>query len=236
MDPQPIDGLPFAGNSDPAVSDNPHELWFTHPSATNSLDILIATRSGDAGPFENVAAFSGSSAAYDGDPTLPADGLSVLFISDKLGVFRAFEATRASLADSFGTATDIAPMLSTAVAEGIACSYDGLRLYYADGNGDVRMTTRPGRADTFGPEGALLAMNAHFPSVSPDELELYAERRDAAGNPSIVRFVRTTTTQPFSAQPEVVLAGATSAYISPDSSRLYLSVNGVLDVMSRTCL
>jgi len=232
-----IQTIPLTGPYEPAVSADPRALWFVHEAGPSDFDIYLATRPADTGPYDTITAFSDNAPIYaDHEPTLPADGLSMIFTSDRLGNYQAFEAVRASLAEPFGSATVVAPLLPTnAVIGGVVTTFDGLRLYYADAAGDIRMIERASRGETFGTEGEVLMTNAYFPAVSPDELELFFERKDAMNNSSVLRSTRTSTSAPFPAQADVIINGAGDPDVSPDSTRLYLALAGSLTVMSRAC-
>lgn len=105
-----------------------------------------------------VAAVNSATSDED-DPTLTGDLLEIYFDSDRpgpgTGLGDIWMATRASVADPFGTPVLVTALASPADDTTPEVSLDGLTMYFASdrmstGNRDIYMTTRASRADAWG--------------------------------------------------------------------------------------
>ena len=232
-----LSGAAFAGLvTDPSLTDDPLALWFaTSPNTGKKQDLMMATRATSDGPFDTVVPLTTvNSPADDFDPQLTADGLDLVFVSNRGGPNQVYEATRASTAESFSSPRLIAELAATQVDRGIDLRYDGLVLYYVDGNYDLHAVPRPRRTAAFGIPSQTLASNLNYPAVSPDELELFATPDTTSIG--TVRLTRSDPTQPFSTQTQID-STYTDPDLSPDSTRMMLdSADGTaVEMRTRTC-
>lgn len=239
--PNMLVGQAFSGpenNWDPSTTSDVNELWFTRQQADGSFDLFYATRTGLDQPFDMTTGPLFSTSGYETDAQLTANGLVVVFLSDRLGDVRVFQATRTTPSGTFGDVTLIAPMIPTnEAAHGIDLSLDGLRLYYANIDGELYMVERSDTSQPFGAPSGILATNAHFPSLSPDELELFHMRADPFGGVhAVYRLIRTAPTIAFPTTPaELIDTTFADPEVSMDATVLYFSLSGDLASMSRTC-
>lgn len=87
------------------------------------------------------------SAAFDDDPTLPADELEIIFESARSGTSRLWRATRTSSTSPWSAPTPISE-LDGMSANTPELSRDGLRLRFSV-SGDLHLTTRADRASAW---------------------------------------------------------------------------------------
>jgi hypothetical protein len=228
--PQQVLGTVLDNDFDPSESSAGRELWFVrNPNTMTDFDIWIATRGSATGAFDAGASFQYNSAMNDGDPSLSGDGLIVVFFSSRGGTRLAYESKRTTID---GPLSQPVP-LPASPADGIDLSFDGLTLYYIDDNGALVAIRRPARDQPFGMPGSSLAAAVRYPSLSPDELELYFTKPMRG---EIYRRTRATTTAAFDPASETtILLDGGDPDVSPDSLRLHYSVSGDIHVMTRTC-
>ena len=164
-------------------------------------------------PPVNLA--SVNTAAGDSAPTLSADGLTLYFHSNRAGGNGGadiWQATRSSLAEPFGTPTNIGDAVNSGANETApALSNDGLSLFFAStrsgGNGisDVYMATRASTSDPFGAPvnlgtGVNTSRPEFAPAISADGLSLYFQRAGGVGglgSADIWVATRVSTSDPF---------------------------------------
>jgi hypothetical protein len=122
---------------DPHLSPDALELWHTsagHPDSLGGQDIYVSRRPDRGSPFEAPAHVAElSSAANDGNATLTADGLTVVFTSCRGESCDLWYATRSSREASFGapvpvpdvntTYGDVEPYVSRDGCELIFCRF-----------------------------------------------------------------------------------------------------------------
>ena len=229
-----LSGAAFAGRAtDPSLTDDPLTLWFaTSPSTGQKQDLMMATRATSDGAFDTVTPLTAvNSPADDFDPQLTADGLDLIFVSNRGGPDQVYEATRASTTEPFSSPRLIAELAAIQVDRGIDLRYDGLVLYYVDGNYDLHSVPRPRRTAVFGIPSETLAAHLNYPAVSPDELELYATPDTTSIG--TVRLTRSDPTQPFSTQTQID-STYTDPDLSPDSTRMVLDTADGTAVALRT--
>ena len=227
--PQPLDGV--VGNAeDPSATGNPLELWFARSGIVPSYDIAGARRASTSSAFDTPLDFEHNSTASDRDPQLTGDGLAMVFISDRDGGWHAYEARRASTSAAFDAPARI-ELPAGHVDSGIDLSADGLTLYMADGGGELRAATRSARTMAFTAAGDVLASAVQSPTLSPDELELYYTRTDAA---STYRRTRASKTSAIDKDERLVVEDATEPDVVPDSERLYVKLAG-FTLLTRSC-
>lgn len=122
------------------------EIYF-ESTRTGAGDIYMATRTGTT--FSPPTALMSLATPYDeGDPVVTADGLTIYFRSDRpaaFGGYNIYTATRTDLGDTFGPAT-LVPNVNTSADDGPSwISPDGCRLYIssdAAGTNDVYVASR----------------------------------------------------------------------------------------------
>ena len=90
---------------------------------------------------------------------------------------------------------------------------------------------RPSRDQPFGPPSPVLAADVAWPSLSPDELELYYQQPMMNG---VYRRTRASTTIPFDGNETLVISDVENPDVSSDGTKLYFNNAGVF-VMTRTC-
>jgi len=136
----------------------------TRPGAQGSepRDLWMCTRASVDEPFEEPVNLGPivNSDAIDYHPTLTADGLTLVFNSNRpggLGETDLWMCTRASVSDSFGKPVNLGPTVNSSNADGCpALSADELTLVFMSerpnrrGGSDLWMCTRPSRNEPFG--------------------------------------------------------------------------------------
>lgn len=129
-------------NGTPWISPNKLELYFTSNRVGGNYDVWVTTRAtleDDWGTPVNLGA-PVNSAGEEGCQSLSADGLELYLISDRPGGFGGWDlwrASRATLADDWGTPVNLGPTINTSAMENFpSISADGLLLFFA--------STRPG--------------------------------------------------------------------------------------------
>ena len=141
-----------------------------------------------------------NSSAYEWDPAISADGLSLYFKSYRPGGFGSADiwvTTRKTKKDLWGTSVNLGPIINSSHNEGAPdISADGLSLYFisgrpgGSGSWDIWMTTRKSKDEPWGTPvnlGPKVNSSAleNGPSISSDCLSLYfSSRIDTADRPS----------------------------------------------------
>jgi hypothetical protein len=231
--PQVVGGAALGnGDFDPSTSEDPTELWFGRGSP-QGFEVLVATRATVDGAFDLAGAYGFNSPQHDADPALSADGLVLIFQSERLGPPRVFEARRDALGRPFGSPAQVVELSATDASKGIDLSFDGLTIYYVDNSFELRAIHRESPGAPFGPPSEILAAGVQYPSVSPDGLELFFSRDGVNG---IFQRTRPTPEGPFGTQDDPVTLDGGDPDLAPDARTLYYSNNGVLQVTTRTCL
>lgn len=226
---QPLDGI--VGNADdPSATSDPLELWFARSGIVPTYDIEGARRASTSSAFDTPIDFTENSTASDRDPQLTADGLAIVFLSERDGGWHAYEAHRSSAAAAFDAPARIELPAGSADG-GIELSGDGLALYITDATGDLRCATRTTRDAAFGAPSDVLASGIQSPTLSADQLELYYGRTDMIG---VFRRTRASTTVAFDRNETLVVADASEPDLAPDSERLYVKL-GSFAVLARSC-
>jgi len=154
---------PFWG-AGPSISADGLTLFFYADFAGTGLeglfpgygggDLYVATRptkSADWGQPTNVGA-AVSSSAYERDPDISADGLTLYFCSDREGGSGGLDlwaTTRPTTVANWTEPVNLGPTISSSVSDGDpSISADGRNLYfcsYRSGDGDLYVTTRPAK-------------------------------------------------------------------------------------------
>ena len=140
-----------------------------------------------------------NSSAYEWDPHISPDGLSLYFKSYRPGGFGSADiwvTTRKTKKDLWDTSVNLGPIINSSYNEGAPdISADGLSLYFisgrpgGSGSWDIWMTTRKSKDDPWGtPVNLGPKVNSssleNGPSISSDCLSLYfSSRIDTADRP-----------------------------------------------------
>jgi len=223
---------------DPNERFDQQELWFSQTEAgVQAADILVSTPRPTGGWNPGTPASFDLPGIDDYDPSLSGDGKRLVFISNRNGDPRIWEVTRADLAAPFAGAA-LVRGLDSYFVNGLDLTTDGLTLYFSESSGgDLHVAHRPTVDAPFVPEmeaGMLrvLATNVGFPSISPDDRELFYNHD---GEPPIFRRVRADSTAVFEPVEETLYDSGDDPEISVDGKRLYFGDNGTLDVATREC-
>ena len=149
---------------------------------------------------------------------MPADGLSVFFVSNRPGGYGHYDiwvAKRQSTEDPWGEPENLGPTINSAYPEFyVSISPDGLTLYYSDGppywahrpgglgKGDIWVTRRASVADPWtAPVNIGAPVNSSdtdaFPSISADGLILVFTRDYSYRQPELWLATRKRTSDPW---------------------------------------
>jgi hypothetical protein len=213
------------GAHDPTLSADRTELFYAYDLGTG-YDIYQAVRSDTNQPFAAGGIVGAlTSAGNDTDPALTADGLLVVFISDRGGTGpRAYQAKRGSIVTAF-SAPQLVPGLENTPVSSVDVSPDGLTLYYDDG-ARLRSVSRTARDQPILVLQEIAMESTPFPSLSADGLELYYN------GPGVMRRTRHDTSSSFDLAPPVsVDDGGADADLLPDGSALVLTGGNGSDVV-----
>lgn len=166
----------------------------------------------------------------DLDPSLSADGLVLMFTSNRTGMWQAFEARRPNVGTPFSPPVLAAGLESLAIT-GSELTSDGLGVYFSMG-GRLWVARRATLGQNF-QAPTELGFAGDGPSISADEREIYYGRL-------LAMFVRrrASVTDPFAEETELVVSGAfgTSApELSQDGTELLIIVSDQLSRVTRTC-
>lgn len=232
------------------VSDDHLTLYFqsNRSSSSGGFDIYASTRASTAdawGTATNVSALNSTS--NERGPTISADGLTMIFGSDRAGGQGGMDlwaSTRASTADAWGAPANIGATVNTSANEsGPSLSSDALTLYFhsdragGSGNDDIYVATRAFTTDPWGAPTNLGATvnSADFdtaPEISSDGLTLYFQstRAGGVGSHDIWVATRATTASAWMAptamtSPVNSTVSDVGASISSDGNTLYFSTD-----------
>lgn len=203
-----VDGLDDDGSEEgtPFISVDGRSLFFFStrggPATLGDRDIWVATRAGATGAFDAPSVVPGiNSPELDHLPWLSADGLELLFVSDRPSpnAFSNIWVTRrTSTVDPFAEPVELEGINTAFREEGFSLSADGLTLVFSsnrEGSADldIWLATRSTRDAAFDEPVNLSAVNSAAPDgdamLSPDGLELFftSERN---GTNELFRAVR----------------------------------------------
>jgi Tol biopolymer transport system component len=195
-----VEGLDDDGSEEgtPFISVDGRSLYFFTnrggPGTLGDRDIWVATRAGASGAFDAPSVVPGvNSPELDHLPWLSADGLELLFVSDRPSpnAFSNIWVTRrTSAVDPFAEPVELPGINTASREEGFSLGEDGLTLVFSsnrEGSADldIWLATRSARDATFAEPVNLSAVNSAAPDgdamLSPDGLELFftSERNGA---------------------------------------------------------
>jgi hypothetical protein len=211
-------------------------LYRTTGNATEPADVFVTHRTAIGAPFVMpVVAKEVNAPAFNGDPFLSFDGLSLYLNSDRpgtLGNTDIFVAQRADPMSMFSAAVPVANVNSSL--------YDGTPYVTDDGSELWLATSRAGSIDVYramaqgGGFGAassvdglnLPSSNENNPVLMHDGLTVYFSS-NRSGPTSVYVAHRSSMTSPFVAPvlvPEISTTGVDYAsWISEDGCRLYMT-------------
>ena len=254
--PARVGGLPTSLGIGPALSDDALTLLFVDG---NPYDVFTATRSDRSSDFGNVTSLgSVNSAGTDATPFLADGGLTLLLATDRYASTPGYNdlaiATRATLAEPFGTPARLANVNSGGIELAPQLSLDGLRLYFSsdrsNNDRDIYVASRTSRSNDFAAPARVSGLNGTSqdfgPSLSGDELEVFiaSDRGGGSGSMDIWRAARAQVSDPFD-QPVNLSSVNSSGYdtdprLSPDGTELFFSSsrggNQVLWLATRACI
>jgi len=207
------------------------EAWFIRLGSPTQ--VYQATRASTTALFgaPTLASFSQDLTT---SPALTGDGLRMLFVSSRVGGNAVYEVTRPSLGAAFGAPVAV-PGLADYTLDSLDVSFDGRTAYFSHRDNDVISTyaaTRPSLGEPFGP-ATLVATDAGYAGVSPDELELFS-------NPTVApwplrQHVRASPRDPFATIDRILLDMAEDPDLAPDGRTLIVSIGNNLAVLERPC-
>lgn len=162
----------------------------------------------------NLGALVNGTSAWQGEPSISADGLSLYFVSNRPGGSGDSDlwiATRPTRDDGWGIPVNLGPTVNSIAEDENPCiSVDGLELYFGSnrtgsyGGHDIWVTRRPTRYDAWGePINLGPIVNTDMMDISPcvaaDGLSLYLAcyQRDGTGCYDLFVTERETIDSPW---------------------------------------
>jgi WD40 repeat protein len=228
------------GNENPTLTADLRELYFNsnHGSETES-DVWVARRDGAADPFAAPVVLAGlDTLAYEGNPAISLDGLSLYFGSDREGgageldIWRTSRATRTA---PWSVPENQAALNSPAKDIPRPPGQDGLVMPLSsqrdvpDGY-QLYTATRPSPVAAFGapamiPELSDPTHNIADAFLTDDGLTLFYASSPIGAMPDLFVSWRKSTSKPFTVPAPLVdlnTAGdERDPWLSPDGTRLY---------------
>jgi beta-lactamase regulating signal transducer with metallopeptidase domain len=258
--------LPFFGNAtnlgpvvntvlwtwDPHISPDGLSLYFNTERKRSDgswyYDVWVTTRNTKEDVWGQPVELEINTDAFEGAPSLSADGLEMYFVSDRPGGSGSVDiwvTERKSKDSPWGAAANLGPTVNCAAAEnGPSISADGLELYFSEaiwstpsprtggmGSSDIWVTERKTKDGPWGtPVNLGPAVNTSAgeasPSVSKDGLSLYFMSMRGYGGTDIWVTTRKTKDDPWGTAvnlgPTVnTMYNESNPDISSDGSTLY---------------
>lgn len=237
--PRLVPGIaPDVHASTPRLTSDELALYFTGYDPAASTQIMRATRPSRAQPFGPATAVPNiNSDVNDNDPSLSADGLTIVFHSGRSGNNDVWFATRESTAGEFGSAMS-APGIATDAYEGQGFFHaPALELWFVsdrDGGYDFfRATLGDG---VFGPATPVAELNSPeadlLPSLSGDGRTLFfsSTREGTKGGQDLFLATRPAPGAAFGAPVPIdelnTGVDEQAGFLSPDGCRVYFSRAG----------
>jgi len=214
---------------DPYLAPSLLEVFYDRGTA-GAYELYTATRPSLAVDFggEQLIAEVDSS-AEETDPSITADGLRLYFRSTRSGTPRTYEAIRPALDQKFKL-VGIPVGLETVETDGLAVAVDGLAVFI-DESGELNeyrrtSTTSPYLRTLASP----LGMGVSFPTVSPDQLEVFYD----GDNSALTRMTRADRDSPFT-DPQVIDSVEYDPGLAADSRTMVVTVADRLSLRTRSC-
>jgi hypothetical protein len=222
----------FAGGleeHDPQLSRDGLELWFVlQLPATDAFTLHRAVRAAITDPFGPPEPIDLGLADVR-DPSLSADGRHLLVVS----AGQVYEALRPD-----ERSTDFLVLVTRGLGTGvdsIDLTWDALRIYYTvDG---TLFTARRTTADAaFADVTMLIAEDVDFPSVSPDELEVFYQPYLDQDPDPVYRAGRASVDASFGL-PELTAEAVDDADVDPSAEVLVVSddFDAGISILERAC-
>ena len=239
-------------DGEPSISADGLSLYFCsiRPGGHGSGDIYVTTRATVSDPWGEPVNLGPAvnSSAWDGEPSISSDGLSLYFGSQRSGGYGGADiwvTTRATTSDPWGEAVNLGPTINTEADDVDECiSADGLSLYIdsfregGHGGTDLWVATRETLSDLWQePVNLGTAVNGlsgdSAPSISADGRVLFFSdffdpRPGGQGDADLWMTIRATVSDPWGEPVNLGPAVNSSALdahpdISTDGSTLYFS-------------
>ena len=173
------------------------------------------------GPFGTATAVAAlNTGSSEDDPSLTGDQLEIVFNSDRAGGVGAgdiWTAKRASIAATWGTATNVTALNTAGDDATPSLSRDGLQIFWtangSKGAKDIFTATRASRAAAWSAPVELTSISTTGddagPSLSADGLELYFAS-DLGGNENLYVAKRPAATDAFTTASQITELNTTS--------------------------
>jgi len=251
----PIVNGPYSDGS-PSLSNDGVELFFdsTRPGGLGNYDLWVAMRAttdDNWGPPANLGSAI-NNPAFDGQPKISANGLSLFFASDRSGGFGnsdIYVSTRSTIDNSWGTPVNLGPIVNSTYDDwSPSITADGLSLFFSSqrsgglGGWDVWVTMRASTADPWREPvnmGPTVNSSAHeaYAGISANGLSIFLSdyasppfRADGFGGGDLWLTTRANSSDPWRTPVNLgptVNTGAwdASSDISTNGSTLYFSSN-----------
>jgi hypothetical protein len=214
--------LPSISGADPQIRHDGLELWVADVPPDYDLYVTRRTDVTVAFPPASVDAVF-SAGTPDTEPALSGDGLVFMFVSDRTGSFRLYEARRPDLASAFAP-----PSVAVGLENIEVASFDllpsGDAVYFESPYGSTSLyrASRASSNQPFGVPVPVAGVSLSFPTVSPDELLMFGNRPTGDG---LDWATRTSVNDAWIQHGRADLPGCSSigssdADISPDGARL----------------
>ncbi len=235
--PAPVEG--FEGGEwerSPEQRSDRREMLFARYEVVDggvfNAQLRSATRATSAVPYaaESVVVELNHPTADDLEPALSADGLVVMWSSNRTTGRLAFEARRPALGAAFSTPV-LALGLEALVIYAMDLTPDGLGLYF-DNASELWVSRRSARDQPF-EIPVPLGISGGTPSVSSDQLEIYYSRAFR-----LFARRRASIGEAFADEVEIGIQGASNygaADLSADGTELLLIVDDQLQRITRAC-
>lgn len=206
----------------PMLRGDLRELLFVTSTAGEGQQIVRGTRATPDAPFENLEPLlEVNSNADDLDPVLTGDGLTLLFVSNRQTVIRAFEMQRPNPSAQFSGLRRADGINMTSV-QSLAISRDGLTVYFENG-AELLAAQRGTLTSPFGTP-FIVGPIAPSPAISGDELDLYYN-----GSGGIMHARRAARGEVFGPGTLLIPGGADPSITADDHAMVFVTMEGVFE-------